>query len=205
MPTATAIETVPEPWTVAGTPLKPFSLGHHLLLKRLGLPFADAPFADADSAEFVAGIAVCAGHSYEWTLGMMLAGDWGNVVERWRKHVCGPWWNRRRIDWKQAKATFQLYLSDGYKSPPVCRRDGASGIELTAPWECLLKCELVGAGFSETEVFNGYLPARWYDYFTVSELKQLANCRDPKNWRKVFWTADDEAKIKQAEEVSNVN
>lgn len=192
MPFATAIDTVPKPFVVLGTPLRPFCLGHHLLFKRLDLPFCDNPDSDASADQFVRAIAICAGDSYEWTLSAMLGGDWPGIVGRWSKR------SRKRGNWQHAVDTFRDYLEDGNSFPPVCHR-GDSEVELTSPWECRLKCGLVGAGFSESEALNGYLPGRWYDYLTVAEFRQLQNCRDPKNWRKLFWT---EADVKRLEAVA---
>lgn len=193
---ATALDVVPEPYQVAGTPLKPFCLGHHLLLKRIGSPLTESPFAIAEDSDLFSAIAICAGQSYEWTLDAMMSGEWADTIARWQKRLAGSWWNRRRVNWNEAQQVFRLYLHDGYKSPPIFRRS-PGGLELTAPWECLLICDLARAGFSESETLNGYLPARWYYYFTAAEIKQIDEMRElalhgcDKTWRKIFNTQAD--------------
>jgi hypothetical protein len=196
---ATAAATVPEPCQIAGTPLRPFCLGHHLLFKRMEFPFAGNATAAATLEDIILGIAICAA-SYEDTLEAFLCGDWENIVRRWQKRVAGPIWKRRRIDWEDSTALFRAYLADGYQRPPVFQHIPKGGtVTISAPWEELLKCRLVSAGFPETEVLNGYLPCRWYDYFTVMELEQAKTCSDSKNWKKVFFTEADAEEIGAAQ------
>ncbi|GEM_PF-2246579 len=184
-----ATDTVPEPCRVAGMWLKPFCLGHHLLFKRLGLPFTEAPLAESGVNETGIGILICSGESYEWTMSRLLDGSWQEFIQRMNRGVCGPWYARKRIDWREADSLFRAYLADGYRWPPVNRRDESkNAVRITAPWEVLLKCRLVQAGFSESAVLNGYLPARWYDFLTLKEMHQLETCSHPSRWRPVFFT-----------------
>ena len=198
MPFACSSDTVAEPRIIAGTPLQPFSLGHHLIFKRLGLPFTDAAGAPATFERVMTGIAICA-QPHQDTLRDMLNGDWDGVFARWTKKLQGGWLKRISVSKSEIEDGFRDYLFDGYRKPPVNRYLSKSKIELTAPWEQYLKCTLISAGFSEAEVLGGYLPARWYDYFTVMELRQLDKCRDENEWRKVFYTEGESVQIKGVE------
>jgi len=192
---ADAKDIVPPPRVIAGTELRPFCLGHHLLFKALGLPFAGNHEADAGPEDIFVGIAVC-GLSYDETLSAIHRGTWPDTLARWRKRVSGPWWNPRLLDYDEIEAQFREHLADGYSMPPTWRYDGKNGLELTTPWELLLKSRLVQAGYSEAEVINGYLPARWYDYFADIEIKAADTCADLKMWRKVFVTQKDAEALK---------
>ena len=192
---ANASDCVPEPCHVAGTPLNHFSLGHHLLFVRLALPFADAPMADATPDQILEGVALCAADPIE-AQAAMLSGEWPDIVARWLKRVRKEW-RKRKGDWETAESLFRAYLIDGYRSAPVMQYASDGGtIKLTAPWENLLKCRLVMAGFSEREVLTGYLPARWYDYFTVCEIEGAKNCTDSKKWKPVFYTRQMSEQLK---------
>ena len=182
---ANSMETVPVPCRVFGTALRPFSLGHHLLFARLGLPYADNPLASAGADKFMQAIFICA-HTYESNLEGQLDGTWGETCEAWMFRV-----RDTQPDYSAAGHVFQAHLQDGYRIAPVWRHANKSKISLSAPWEELLKCRLVMAGFTLTEVLNGYLPALWYDYFTVMELDMLKHCTDPKDWKKIFYTLED--------------
>lgn len=196
---ASAFATVPQPCRLLGTTLRPFCLGHHLLLKRLGSPLAGDAEAACERADLLVAIAVCA-TDYETTLNELLDDSWATVFAQWRRDVTGHWWQfwRRKHDLVRVERKFRRYLKDGYEEPPVNKHVGGSTVALTAPWELRLKCTLTRAGFSESEALNGYLPARWYDYFTVLELMQVETLEDPKRWRPVFTTARDAALIEEA-------
>jgi hypothetical protein len=148
--------------------------------------------------DLIIGVAICAGESFEDTLNLMLRDEWDGIVAGWMKRVRGPWFNRRKVNLVAAELLFRAYLQDGYNPAPVWRRQSAGGVCITAPWEETLKCRLVMAGFSESGTLNGYLPCRWYDYFTVSEIIQSDTCMHPKNWKKVFFTQADALAMKGA-------
>lgn len=185
---ANSADTVPEPCVIANTVMRPFSLGHHLLLKRLGLPFAGAPLADAAPGDIALGIAICATR-YNTALAAMLSGEWDRMVAQWRRRAVGHWWNRKRVNWKEAEELFRAYLAAGYTKPPVRQyQPGSDSLEITAPWEELLLCRLVGAGFAADAVLEEYLPASWYHYYTAVEISRAAACRDASQWRAIFIT-----------------
>ena len=191
---AQAAAIVPEPCRVFGTMLRPFCLGHHLLMKRLGLPFAGSALADAGEEDIMLGVAICGGASYEETLEQFHSGEWPNVFQNWKDELRGNWWNRRKLPKTfiaDGETLFRAYLQDGYQKTPVWNHDVKDGVTISAPWELFLKNRLVMAGYSQTEVLNGYLPACWYDYYSICELKWASECRDPKTWRKIFFTQED--------------
>ncbi len=186
---ADARDVVPQPFRVAGVELRPFCLGHHLLFKALGLPFCGNPEADCGTDDIKLGIAIC-GLTYEQGLEAVHSGSLPEIIAEWRKAVCGPWWNPRKIDDAATEQAFRDYLAIGYSMPPTWTHGGKS-FDLTAPWEVLLKTRLVMAGFSESDVVNGYLPGKWYEYFCAMELEQAHRCSDLKQWKPVFFTKQD--------------
>ncbi len=198
---ATSFSTVPEPCAILGTSLRPFCLGHHLLFKRLGLPFCGNPLATADWAELQIGIAIC-GQGWCESHEQFLTGQWASVFARWVRDLRGPWYRRRKIgktDLFNAEVLFRAYLSDGYKRAPVWElEDDKEAISISAPWELVLKNKLVQNGHAEGDVLRKYLPATWYDYYTVSELNAAKVCTDPKKWKRVFFTLEDYEAIEAA-------
>jgi len=185
---ATALDLVPEPKTVLGTLLRPFSLGHHLLLEKLGSPYAAQPYADADADDLALAVFVCAA-PYSETLRAIFRAEWTGEFKRWAKSIRR--WRRPRFDHATEAAKFAEYLTDGYARPPVWRHETKNAVQLSAPWECLLKVRLVQGGFSEIEALEKYLPAAWYDYYTLSEIRMAENCTDPTRWQKLFFNQED--------------
>src|SRR5512146_420555 len=113
LPYADAADTLPEPCSIAGTVMRPFCLGHHLLLKRLGLTFVDNPTADGTTEATITAIAIC-GDTYANTLQAVLNGEWADTIAEWQKDWRGPAWKRRRLLWPSIKREFRDYLKAGY-------------------------------------------------------------------------------------------
>ncbi len=182
---ANMLETVPVPCRIFGTVLRPFSLGHHLLFTRMGLPYANNPQAAAYADKFMQAVFICA-HSYEDNLEGQLDGTWAVMCEAWMQRV-----KDTNPDYAAAGVLFQAHLVEGYRMAPVWQHAKTSAISLSSPWEELIRVRLVNSGFTLSEVMNGYLPALWYDYFTVMELEMLAHCTDANSWKKIFYTIED--------------
>lgn len=191
---ATSAATVPEPCSVLGTSLRPFCLGHHLLLKRLELPFCGEPLNPAAWDQIQVGIAIC-GQEWNETREQLLTGQWQRVFARWQADLRGPWYSRRKptvAALREAETLFRAYLADGYKTVPVWEDLGShADISFSAPWELILKNTLIQNGHSESEVMRQYMPAAWYDYYAICEVNAAKACKDPAKWRKTFYTRDD--------------
>src|ERR1051326_2692350 len=188
---ATATDTVPEPCQILWTYLRPFCLGHHLLFKTFALPFAGNPLADCGHADILIGVFICS-LSYEAALEMLHNDTWHKAFARWKKNLRGPWWKRRQPNLDESEILFRAYLQDGYSMPPVWRRAHDNNtISMSQPWESLLLHRLMIGGFSKTEVANGYLPAQWYSYFALLEIRQAENCTDPKSFHRIFYTREE--------------
>lgn len=186
---ANAADCVPSPVFIAGTQLQPFCLGHHMLFKKYGLPFAGCPEADCDPSEILIGAFICA-RKYQETLTDLLSGELAVTQKKWLKRV-----SRIAPDMAQAEVAFRKHLTDGYRLPPLYHRPNTGGVKLSAPWEVLLKVRLMANGYTEDEVVNGYLPSRWYEYFAAIEISASESCTDAKNWRGMFFTPEDAQKL----------
>lgn len=168
--------------------MRPFCLGHHLLLSRLNMPYADCPDANCGHDEIVIGIVLCS-MTYDDGLEALVKGRLPKLIRKWRRRMGGWWINGKPTIW-DIEARFRDYLRDGYKLAPVWRHGGV-GIAMSAPWEIMLKTRLVMAGYSEADVINGYLPGRWYDYFGAIEWHNVHTLEDRKQWKRVFFTRVD--------------
>jgi len=201
---AQATDTVPEPCFILGTSLRPFCLGHHLLLKKLDLPFAGRPRASAGFDQIQIGIVIC-GQRYEETLEQLLTGTWEKIFDQWQAEVKKRSPSKAVI--REAEILFRAYLEDGYRQPPIWQGEAGHKVSviLSTPWVLALKNRLVMAGYAESEVLNGYLPGRWYDYYSVLELNAARECSDPTKWKSVFITEDDADLIVRMEQLRQSN
>lgn len=178
--------------------MRPFCLGHHLLLRSLGLPFAGCSDADCSPDEIIPGVVLCGLTHAEGLEVLNTPGKLEKLVRQWRRRVIGGFWIKGRPDMLDIEATFRDYLRDGYKVPPCWSYPG-SGITLSAPWEVMLKTKLLQFGLSESEILAGYLPARQYEYASALEWEAAAACENPKLWRRMFWTREDSERWAESE------
>ncbi len=163
----------------------------------MNLPFCSEDLEALTPEQTQIGIAICA-QSYEETLEQCLAGEWQRVFARWQRQLRGGWLRRRRMTEAvllEGQQLFRAYLEDGYQKVPLWKYQTKKGIHLSAPWELVLKNRLMMAGYAESDVLNGYLPAKWYDYYTVLELAAAERCNDEKKWRRVFYTYEDHKRL----------
>lgn len=192
---ATPKDLVNEPCRVLGTMLRPFSLGHHLLFTKLGLGFAGNPYYDSDPPQLAMAVFLCAAPHSD-VESAMVRDEWADEFSKWAGRLKPKhFWSKPTFNHSTEASRFCDYLEAGYQRPPIWKHETASSVTLSAPWECLLKCRLISGGYSEREALEKYLPAAWYDYFTLLEIDQAANSVDPKRWRKIFFTEADNAML----------
>ncbi len=193
--TATAADLVPEAHRVLGTLLRPFSLGHHLLLKRLGSPYTSHAEAEGSPAELALAVFCCA-VPFSVSLETILSGEWDAAFAAWSRRLRAPWWRRTRFQHATEAAAWRAYLTDGYRAAPIWRHGG--GLQLTAPWECLMLARLGANGQHQADILELYLPAAWYAYHTLAELQRADNWTGRGQWLPTFYTARHEAQLHPA-------
>lgn len=125
---------IPLPVRVIGTRLKPFSLGHLLLLQRLGNAFVTAgvPFTVGD---LLTGIIVCS-RDYSDAIKALdsAAASWHARVLGWRVRLSG-------VSLVECVAAFRKYIEDGSKSPSYVPPK-QNGKRIAAPLPMLVKVYL---------------------------------------------------------------
>ncbi len=164
--------SIPEPVTVLAVPLRPFSLGHYLLMKRLGCPYADDDLKRVRSmeeleqatADLMFAISICA-HTYEDFQEFLSdpvsyerwLEEWQLYIEEMRK---APLFNMF-----EQFATFDKYLRDAMKVPGFWNlEESESSGGGALHWSQTLLQVLLGMGFEEKEVYNMPLGKAFYLY-----------------------------------------
>lgn len=120
---------LPLPARVLGTRLLPFSLGHRLILERLGSPFISG--GPVEISDLVLGIIVCSRPP---------DAAWG-ALDSWRST-----WNARTLGWRARLSgvdylsclnAFQAYVADGSKVPQFWQ--GENNKRINVPLTVLVK------------------------------------------------------------------
>ncbi len=148
----------PEPYTVLGLRLKPFSLGHAILLARHGCDPVD------DYESLITGVTICA---HNWDDFHKLADD------KWL-----PW--RMRL-WALRVGKFNViekikffndYVADAMTAPDIFESNDKPTSKLGAPFFSTLKTTLCAKlGYSRQEALNIPFGEALFDYFTFWEIE----------------------------------
>jgi len=157
----------PEPVQLLGTRLRPFCLGHWLLLTRHGNGFLTGhPTAE----DLVAGILTCS-LTFEEGAALWNAPDRDQQVEAWTKQLTAACLREHTtLNLVEKSAVFAGYLSTGQKMPAYIYEE-SDAPPVGSPWPQVLKLLLMSElGMSETEVYNRPLTLCWWDYLGWREL-----------------------------------
>ncbi len=177
---------VPTPHVCLGLKLRPFCLGHRLLLERIGSPFVASVEASATVPDLLIAVALC---SQTFEDGEQFLADSNSTcqISKWERKISRRYWFfPRKVDFGIAVSIFRDYLEAGLQQPKIWIHEGRR-IETGAPWQQRLKLGLMAIGFSESEALNKYLPLAWHDYLTDREFEMKT---------KLFYT-DEDAELKR--------
>ncbi len=150
----------PEPPRILGLQLRPYSLGHHIILRAY-----DSSFVTGGHLRFqdlVMGVFIC---SQSWT-------QWESWKCSWKLPVfLKIWgWISGKFNIKSAGECFLEYLTDGRRCPEV--NTPAKANVLVAPWESRMKLFLVRElRLTVTEALDYPLALAWQEYCADGEAK----------------------------------
>ena len=153
---------IPEPVTILGQELRPFSLGHYLLLNRL-----DCAFLSDDKepllGDLLLGLLVCA-NTFETSQDILRRADLGDDIKAWAD---------------EKAQLFSDYLSAAMEVPKFWTSGEASGAKAGAPWPQLVRTRLLSeGGLTADDIMNQPLGQTWWDYLALNEQKGALKLND---------------------------
>lgn len=170
---------VPDTYEVLGIRLRPFSLGHYILLEKnacallLGGP--------ATVLDFAVSVVVCSS-AFEEFLEAQASGQVEKHTKKLAK-VC------REIDLEKESQFMRDYLEDGLQGPSYWFKD--KGKKLETPLVQVIRMQLHSkTNLTESEIMNRPFAMNLWDIVTLGEIEGTLNLKTE---------ADDEAKKKADE------
>ena len=134
----------PDEWVILGRRLQPFSIGHALLLHRLGLPFMEQGAGSgkhgAKSGDLIIAVEICA---RPYDLAVRWIGSAWLKRRLWWRNIVFAWRYRNTAIVQQGK--YSLYLQEAWRCPPVISlrdREYEAGAPFLLNLQCLLMKEL---------------------------------------------------------------
>lgn len=151
---------IPEPFQILGLRLKPFCLGHYLLMERFGCAFVAADSRTAELDDLVLGVLICS-MAYGEFLEFIQGADWPEEVKAWggKAHL---------FDLNEKVKLLQEYIRLATEQPVVIyeRDTEPSG----SHWSQALKLTLTGAlGYTADQALNLPLSQAFADFYKHAE------------------------------------
>lgn len=169
----------PRPCRILGIELRPFSLGHSLLLNDINSPFVAESPAPTTVHDLYIALSICA-LKYETAKALADEADaWRKLCDEWIaeniKRNCGGTWARI---WKIARGrplpewdiskdvhAFFKYLADGNARPDYKAEPGNDMAFLYSPWQLRMIVKLRREfGMSREEIMDMPLAEAWWMY-----------------------------------------
>lgn len=143
---------ISERFAVLGVPLLPFSIGHYVVFKRMGLPVPLEEGQELSSDQFIQALFIL---SRDWEQNLeALSGAWFTSVEKWkRKRLRWSWLKGQRL-WLNAVAAMNSYWVAQCNEPklqPQAAKGPGSGAPDVEQMYSILRREF---GYRDTEIFN---------------------------------------------------
>jgi hypothetical protein len=161
---------IPEPVTILGQDLLPFSCGHYLLLSRLGCAFL-VEDKEPLLGDLLLGLLVCS-NTYEGAQELLRRAELGDDIKAWAENV-------GEFEADEKAKLFTEYINAALAMPKFWTKGQGGGTKAGAPWPQAMRVKLVSeGGFSASEVMNQPLGQTWWDYLTLNELKGAVKISD---------------------------
>lgn len=159
---------IPEPFRILGLRLRPFSLGHYLLLRRFDNAFVSETSTTATREAVIFAVLVCS-MKYEEFLEFIEKPNFLKDVQKWGKKV-------GIFDLKQKAALLQDYISRGSEEPKFVDTSENTGAPSTAHWSQGLIIALTSqCGYARTEVLNMSLSQALADWMRYAEAQGMVS------------------------------
>ena len=165
------LAALPDPWTICGLRLRPFSLGHVILLHRFENGFV-IPDREPTNLDLLIGLLICS-RDYEQGITLMNDPSLLKATARWQFRLeWSHWWkflcrSISRFDWAQKSKDFAEYLRLGSTHPHYLYTPN-TGDPVDLPLAQMLKVWLMTkTHLTESEILNRPYGLCLWDWLTI--------------------------------------
>lgn len=175
---------IPEPRTVLGLPLRPFCLGHLIILTRFESPILLDP-ATAISSDLLFAVFVCS-RSYEDCLEALSSGEVFAWVADWSRQLTRPTFLQKiglrpasSIDWAAKFKSFAEYVAEASKHPTFSVEDNGRIRSLAQPLPAIVRTTLLAkTSLSDKEILNRPWGLALTEYLTIRAMEGVIQLTD---------------------------
>jgi hypothetical protein len=169
---------LPDSVVLLGLKLKPLSLGHYILLRRLGCGFVSEESTGISFEDVIVGVLVC---SMSYSDFVEFAGS-----DTFREELTN--WSKKVEEMIKADPTFNIfecvgsyksYMERGSEMPKFWDMDEANSRKSGSHWSIVLWQTLMKLGFTNEEVMNMPLSLSFDHFFRYAEQEGAVELMDP--------------------------
>ena len=177
------LAAIPEPYRILGLTLRPFSIGHHLLMQRFECAFVAEKETKAGANDLILGVLICS-MQYQEFLDLIESRQLAPALARWRKKIMpfsflgvmpflGRWWRRHyAFNVVEKMQLFSSYLKAGMKVPLYWEEEGCESS--AAHWtQCVLNVLCGQLGYDYNHAVNMPMTQAFEDYFRYAESHKI--------------------------------
>lgn len=156
---------LPEPFTILGRDLKPFSFGHYTILRRFNVGIVSDTVADRSKEDLIFAVFICS-HTFQECIDLLYTKSWMQDVEQWALPF-----QEYEIDWNKTFLIFDRYIKTHTTLPPIKKVGGdSSNLESNAEWFEVVQKTLRGkCGLTRDQVLNMCFAEAMYEYLSYME------------------------------------
>lgn len=171
---------IPRPFVVLGVELKPFSVGHKLLLQQIGSPYEDGKSCGPD--DLMLAVAFCS-TTFEYGCAELNSVNLGKRIKSWYKRLTDP-------DWPAASKLFGEYIAyhSRFYSFVQTQEPDQYTQSKTPLLHSVVATLMIEYGLSHSDAMNRCFGLAMCDYILACERKGGVAVRD----------AEEQAAAKQA-------
>lgn len=190
---------IPDAWEILGVKLRPFSLGHVILLHRIDSPFVSRTLSDHPTFDDLALSVLICSESYEKAVECLDYPHLPRVLRSWADRLTGMdrWTVRmglrkaRIIDFLQPAIEFSNYIREHSKIPDY-DFNPADFSEMHCPEVQMVKVTLMREmGFSESELLDRSWGLCLWDYVVLRAQDGKVKMIDAEVKKEALNTAND--------------
>lgn len=159
--------TVPEPWTILGLDLKPFSAGHLAILHRIESPLVGASDAAPEWMDLALALAICSKRFQE---GIELLND-PNLSEEIGQWLASVSSERGELQLDAELEKFLDYLQAGCVCPEYIYKEGGSDIGDVPPVQFVRAFLMSNTSITSDEFWNQPWALSMWDFLTIQAQK----------------------------------
>jgi len=160
---------LPNRYVILGVKLKPLSLGHYILMRRLEVAYATDTQSSVAFSDFVLALLICS-MTYEEFVDYLDRPDFIKNLQRESKNMTKVIKRDKTFNLFDKMSMFQNYLKEGTKTPLYWEGDNQSNTTSGAHWsQTLFTTAVSELGYTRSQALNVPLIQLFNDFFKYGE------------------------------------